>query len=209
MQASHFKSLTLLRIHSVPHPPSNLLIAHKRKSQRSRQFNIQRSNHPVCHEGGGETATFVNQGVFGMGVGRHSDGTFDRVWFKEPLSAEEVAFDSHTFLILRDKAQAMASPPPTEEVKKEPQEEPITVIEESGRHSDGGPVILRFTGTVPPEPWNKLGTRLIPKLRSGKRVELVIAASVEVQSASQKNLVDEIKQILSELGLNWTVGEEE
>ena len=149
---------------------------------------------------------FVNQGDFGLAVGQHSDGTFDRVWYKETLGAEEVTFDSQTFLILRDKAQAMTSPGPPKEISAKPQEETVVVIEkESGDHAEAGPVTLRIAGTVPPELWNKLGTRLIPKLRAGNRVELVVTASVEVQSASQKNLVEEVKQILSELGLNWTI----
>jgi hypothetical protein len=152
-----------------------------------------------------QVVKFVSQGEFGVGVGRNADGTFERVWYKEAISPEEITFDSQTYLILQDKAQAIKSPAPPKEAKLKPQE-PVVVIEKAGNEPDhSGAVKLHITGAVPPELWNKIGTRLIPKLRSRKQLELTVAASLELPSADEEILKKEVKQILSELGLNWSI----
>ncbi|MCY4352238.1 MAG: hypothetical protein OXC45_03915, partial [Gemmatimonadetes bacterium] len=60
---------------------------------------------------------------------------------------------------------------------------------------------LRLAGTVPPEVWNRLGTRLLPKLRSGDDLSVGIELSVSVDSQFAQNLGMELKQILDDLNL--------
>lgn len=64
---------------------------------------------------------------------------------------------------------------------------------------------LRLTGTVPPEVWNRLGTKILPKLRSGSDLKIGVEFSVTVPSDSANGLVTELRQILQELGLGDTV----
>ena len=64
---------------------------------------------------------------------------------------------------------------------------------------------LRLTGTVPPETWNRLGTKVLPKLRSGDDLRVGIELSVNVGSASAEAMEGELKQILGELGLDGHV----
>ncbi len=66
---------------------------------------------------------------------------------------------------------------------------------------------LIASGAIPPELWNKLGTRLIPKLRSGKVVSLQVRTSVEIPASERQHLAAEIRRILAELGLerDWTI----
>ena len=54
---------------------------------------------------------------------------------------------------------------------------------------------------VPPEIWNRLGTKVLPKLRSGDDLSVGIEFSVGVGSASAKNMETELQQILNDLGL--------
>ena len=62
--------------------------------------------------------------------------------------------------------------------------------------------MLRLTGTVPPEVWNRLGTRLIPKLRSGDDLSVGVDFSVSIESPQAKNLEAELRQVLADLGLS-------
>jgi hypothetical protein len=64
---------------------------------------------------------------------------------------------------------------------------------------------VQLVGTVPPEVWNRFGTKILPKLRSGAelRIELEILVTVPADSAS--GLAAELRQILRELGLSETV----
>jgi hypothetical protein len=61
--------------------------------------------------------------------------------------------------------------------------------------------MLRLVGTVPPEVWNRLGTKILPKLRSGSELKIGLEFSVTVPSDSASSFVAELRQILQELGL--------
>jgi hypothetical protein len=54
---------------------------------------------------------------------------------------------------------------------------------------------------VPPEQWNKVGIKLIPKLRStnGLHIEVVMSGNIEGKNVA--NFVDEVNQAIVDLGL--------
>jgi thiamine monophosphate kinase len=56
-------------------------------------------------------------------------------------------------------------------------------------------------GTVPPEVWNRLGTKILPKLRSGLELKIGLEFSVTVSADSANGLAADLRQILQELGL--------
>jgi len=59
---------------------------------------------------------FVTKGEFGLASGAKPDGTFQRVWFAEPVGPEEVSFEYNVFLLRKDKAKMLkAVPKPTAE----------------------------------------------------------------------------------------------
>jgi hypothetical protein len=60
-------------------------------------------------------------------------------------------------------------------------------------------------GTVPPEIWNRLGTKILPKLRSDSDLKIGLDFTVTVSAISANNLVTELRQILLELGLSEVV----
>ena len=64
---------------------------------------------------------------------------------------------------------------------------------------------LRLVGTVPPELWNRLGTKVIPKLRSGDDLTVGIEFSVKVGAAFAKSMESDLQQILNDLGLASSV----
>ena len=63
-------------------------------------------------------------------------------------------------------------------------------------------VLLRLVGTVPPELWNRVGIKVLPKLRSGDDLNVGIELSVSVGSQFAKNMEAELMQILDDLGLS-------
>ena len=83
-------------------------------------------------------------------------------------------------------------PEPQPEPLPEPGPEPTPVDRKT---------TLRLAGTVPPEVWNRLGTKLVPKLRSGEDLRVGIELSVRVNSQFAENMETELKQILDDLGL--------
>jgi hypothetical protein len=146
----------------------------------------------------------VESGEFGLASGSLPDGKYQRVWFRESVQPEEVTFDSNVFLLKREKAEALAATPLA---AGEPGIEPqvVTTVVIDGAKVDGteaeGVLIIRLSGEVPPEQWNRLGTKLIPKLRAtnGLRVEIMLSGSASATIA--RALVSDLTQIVAELGL--------
>jgi hypothetical protein len=148
---------------------------------------------------------FVNRGDFGLASGRKPDGNYERVWFKEPLGTEEVAFEADVFLLRKNVAQALRAggppeplptPPPAPEPGRAPGAIPLT---------DVATKTLRLVGTVPPEVWNRLGTKILAKLRSGSDLKVGVDFSVTVGAAAADDFAAELRQALKELGLDDAV----
>ena len=64
---------------------------------------------------------------------------------------------------------------------------------------------LRLVGTVPPEVWNRLGTKILPKLRTGSDLRIGLDFTVTVKADAAESLTAELQQILQELGLGEAV----
>jgi hypothetical protein len=159
----------------------------------------------------GKIAEFVEHGDFGLASGKGPDGNYERMWFKEILAADEVAFDADVFLLRREAAEAYKSgapPEPEPDPMAQPSPEPVT---EPGPLRGFEPATgeqtksFRLLGTIPPELWNRLGTKVLPKLRSGSDLKVGVEFSVTVNAAGAESLVAELRQILQELGLAETV----
>ncbi len=157
---------------------------------------------------------FVNRGDFGLASGRQSDGTYERMWFKEPVPIEEVTFDSGVFLLRREKAMTLRTKPEQEPIILHPSSEersvPAASLDPESESKSETPLseatrTIRLSGDVPPETWNRLGTKLLPKLRSGANLKIGIEFSVTVNDSIARGLVDELKQILTDLGLSEKV----
>ncbi|ROQ90903.1 DUF499 domain-containing protein [Desulfosoma caldarium] len=151
---------------------------------------------------------FVEKGDFGLASGQKSDGTYERVWFQEVVNADEVAFESDVFLLKKAKAQALKEGVPDPEPHSEP--EPPVPPGEPGSGPEppvpNPPTVLpprtiRLEGAVPPELWNRLGTKVLPKLRSGADLKVDVVFSVTVDPNLAGSLTSDLQQILHDLGL--------
>ncbi|MGQ9919053.1 MAG: DUF499 domain-containing protein, partial [Bryobacteraceae bacterium] len=160
----------------------------------------------------GKIVEFVGRGDFGLASGQRADGSFERVWFCEPVAPEEVAFESGVFLLTKAKARALKAKPPAPDVGGEvipPAVEPppSTPQPAAGPEPEppagagSQPRAIRVRGTLPPEIWNRFGTRLLPKLRVGSDLRVGVEFTVTVEDAVAKQLIPELHQMLEDLGL--------
>ena len=83
-------------------------------------------------------------------------------------------------------------PEPTPEPGPEPEPEPAP---------GAATRTFRISGDVPPEIWNRLGTKVLPKLRSGSDLKIGIEFSVTVEGQLAQSFETDLKQILEDLGL--------
>jgi len=155
---------------------------------------------------------FVSKADFGLASGQKADGTYERVWFQELISSDEVAFESGVFLLTKAKAKSLkgigrmepesgTASIPIPKPKPEREEEP-----DQARREEKEPTAqtntLHLKGTVPPEIWNRLGTKVIPKLKSAGNLEVKVDFSVTLDTTQATGLQTDLNHILEELGLS-------
>ena len=155
---------------------------------------------------------FVGRGDFGLASGAAPNGGFERLWHGEPLQPEEVAFEKDVFLLAKAQAQRLKSPPeqvpPTQPEPPHPAPQPdappppATSAEPS---AGKGKATLRLAGSIPPEVWNRLGTKVLPKLRQGQGLQIGFDFSVRVDADLAPNLAAELEQALADLDIGRTV----
>ena len=166
-------------------------------------------------------AEFVQKGDFGLASGENAGGEYDRLWHAETVPTEEVAFENGVFLLTKAKTEELRqglikivpSPPlvtdddqndGTErpgEIEATPEPEPYTpiLIQPDQKAS------LSLAGTLPRESWNRVGTRLLPKLQGSEDISVKVELSASVGAEQAQNMAAELRQALEDLGLNWQV----
>jgi len=150
---------------------------------------------------------FVTKGDFGLASGGDPATGFSKIWFKEHMRPEEVAFDSDVYLLTGAKAKALklrAETPPmlggdggastSTEPAGPPADGPVPVSSEGKRQ-------IRIVGTIPPEVWNRLGTKLIPKLKASINLKLGLSFTLELEGAEASQLISDLRQAIEDLGL--------
>ena len=161
---------------------------------------------------------FVGRGDFGLASRDGGNGQYERLWFAELVGAEEVAFEADVFLLTKAKAKQLRTQP-TEPEPGDP--ETTSTTGSSSGTADGKPgsgeptsqppvdpgqtATLLIKGTVPSEVWNKLGTTILPKLRTGENLHVGVEFSVTVDAARSQSFELELQQVLADLGLERDV----
>jgi hypothetical protein len=158
---------------------------------------------------------FVTRGDFGLASGQKPDGGYERITFNEFTDPADVTFESGVFLLLKARAKALrASPEPMPPGRPEPGPSPTpTPIPEPEPSPEPEPIpspgpavrTFRVSGDVPPEIWNRLGTKVLPKLRGGSDLKVGIDFTVTVDGQLATSFEMDIRQILEDLGLTGRV----
>jgi hypothetical protein len=160
----------------------------------------------------GKIVEFVGRGDFGLASGQRSGGAFERVWFNEMISGDEVSFDADVYLLTKARSAKLSAtplpgleppvpgptPPPVPGPTSQPPVQPTTGPQE---------VTIRLSGPIAPELWNRVGTKLVTKLRQAKGLSVSADFRVRMDSEQANHLVPELQQILQDLGLDgeWKV----
>ena len=151
---------------------------------------------------------FVRNGSFGLGSGPNDDGGYERFWYAEEIPSEEVAFDEAVFLVKKEKAEALRAPrdddtppEPAPDPTPGPGPQPRAKPEPTPTGDAPSTASVQIRGSVPSESWNRLGTKVISKLRSGIDLKIEVQCSVQVNASVAAKLESEIEQALNDLGL--------
>jgi hypothetical protein len=168
---------------------------------------------------------FVQNGDFGLAAGRQPDDDYNRIWFTQMVPSDEVTFDSDVFLLRKLKAAelkmkalrgrgAVSEPPSSQQpplgpeilgggqpLVTEPTIETPPVVPPTPA-TQPSTKILHLSGNIPSEMWNRLGTKIIPKLKSNGELQVGVKFEVTINADNAQSLRTEIVQILGELGVD-------
>ena len=144
-----------------------------------------------------------------MASGPKAKSTYTRIWFQEHIAPDKVAFEPGVFLVTSARAKNLIAgfePKPVPEPSAEPGPEPEPATYPGTEARPGSSLepetkTIRLTGQVSPEVWNRLGTKVLPKLRFGKGLQIGIDSLVSVDSNMEAPLKSDLKLILEDLGL--------
>lgn len=156
---------------------------------------------------------FILRKDFGLASGKKPDGGYERVWFNESLASDEISFESGVFLLLKAKAKSLkietepipgGSPEPVQ--VPEPEPKPLSDPEPEPETAPGLSLkTFRIFGNMPPEVWNRFGTKILPKLRSGTDLKIGVDFSVTIDGQLERSFESDLKQILDDLNLTGRV----
>jgi hypothetical protein len=149
---------------------------------------------------------FVLRGDFGLATGLHPDGSFDRVWFEELVPTDELSIDAATFLVTRQRAAALRSAsasgrerlggPPEERTTPVVEPQPITSLPPAAQSAR-----LLVRGQIPPELWNRVGTKVLTKLKQLEDLQVAIDLHATVDAARAAHLMRDLQESIADLGL--------
>ncbi len=150
---------------------------------------------------------FVRKGDFGLASGQTPGGGYGRVLFEEEVDPADIMFDSGVFLLLKSKATALKSDRAPDRPDEAPKIE-VPPARNSAPHPLAGPdpepgrKTLRIIGEIPSEVWNKVGTKILPRLRSGVDLKIGVELSSSVDARHAAALREEISRAIEELNLS-------
>jgi hypothetical protein len=152
-------------------------------------------------------AGFVAAGDFGLASGAEPTGGYRRIWFCEEIDPVEITFEADVYLLTKAVAAKLNSPEITPMPGPEPTlpQSPVPPEEPSGpveAPTPNRPALISVTGNIPAEQWNRLGTRLIPKMRAAGTLTAAIRLEAEVDPTRAAALSTELQQIIDEIGLS-------
>ncbi len=147
---------------------------------------------------------WVQKGEFGLAAGERPDG-YQRVWYAEPVAPEEVAFEPDVFLLRKERAKVLPTPRPGGPEPPRPEPAGPGPTPPPPAPPEPGRVVVRVSGTVPVEVWNRIGTRVIPKLRGLRDLRAQAVFEGELDADTWKVLEVELRTVVEDLGLSGTL----
>ncbi len=152
----------------------------------------------------GRIPQFVANGDLGLASGPRPDGTYERVWFEEGVDSGDVVFEPGVFLLKRATAQSLKKPREEAEAAS-----PLPSASPDGTSSQPtlpipppvrppGERIVRLSGQVPSELWNKIGLSIVTKLKGAGKVSIGVDLEVVVSGERVASLEAELRQVLED-----------
>lgn len=156
-------------------------------------------------------AQWVEAGEFGLATGIRPDGGYQRIRYQQLVSPADIELDSDTYLLKRSAIDSLLRSSGTGNATdiggqrndgtmstNVPADTFPRVTTAPGTH---GATRIRIQGSMPIEQWNRLGTRLLPRLRAIGPVTATVSLICDTTTVAGAEKLSELKRTLQDLGL--------
>ena len=163
---------------------------------------------------------WVANGDFGLGSGGDGEGLLyapERVWFREPPLPEEVMFDPDVCLLKRKVAERLKAAESERQSDREMEQHKgqgfdlaaggLSEVAASSTpvETEGAPSTVRLSleGQIPSGAWNRVGLKLLPKLRAAANEDVNVRFRLEAATdgADAEVLAKDLRRDLEDLDL--------
>ena len=177
-----------------------------------------------------QIAGWVQNGDFGLASGDDNGHEYHRIWYEEPLSHTEIAFESGVFLLTKARARELTEPAPAPHpdsglspspgggsssptgggpspsagrgAAPSSDADPSQTMGQGTDPQAGEKTSLSVAGTLPSETWNRFGRSVLPKLRASGDLQVNINLHVEADAAISDNLAEEIRKAINDMAIS-------
>jgi hypothetical protein len=156
-------------------------------------------------------AQWVETGEFGLASGARGDGSYEHVWHRQLVAPADIVLGPDTYLLKRSAVDALLRGSEAHSgtgIGRQPRDGdvPTGVLVgtvaiaacDTGTHEA---TRIRIRGTVPVEQWNRVGTKLLPKLRAIGTVTAGISLDCDAGVGAAPGMLSDLERILRGLGL--------
>jgi hypothetical protein len=157
-------------------------------------------------------AEWVETGEFGLASGVRHGGGYERIWYRQLVSPTDIELGSDMYLLKRSAVDALLRAPEADDVADADApliDEAISTDAFVDALPVAGPNIrthestrIQVSGNIPIEQWNRLGTRLLTRMRAIGTVTASICLSCDAEAGAMAGAFSELKQTLQDLGLS-------
>lgn len=151
---------------------------------------------------------FVAKGELGLASGTPKNGAYMKVWLNEEVAPEEIVFDANTSLLMPETALALKTGGPHDQAKSETELEVAIGAPENEtpiEHENQERTSVTIKGDIPPEMWNRIGTKIIPKVKQASELRVSLEITLDMKRNEALALKKELEQLLVEMGLSGRV----
>jgi hypothetical protein len=148
-----------------------------------------------------QVTSWVQSGAFGLASGNSEGSHYTTVWFEEPVSQEEIAFEPGVFLLTKSKARQLKEEPAPPEPVPPPETVEPSNTDPTPSPTTGQKSTVRLSGTVPPEAWNRFGRSVLPKLQVGEGLSIDIALRVSASEPQATSIETDVTKAVGDLML--------
>lgn len=135
----------------------------------------------------------VAQGDLALAAGLNSDGSFDRIWRDESCPDDAIQFDTqHALVVAATEQERRPDSLPGAETVHPVETQPV---------DSSGPAQIAIAGSIPPEQWNRIGTKILARLKSAGFVNISFEITVDCDTSPGEDHVESLRQTLQDLGI--------